>query len=122
MGVNYTERLAAQRELDESQMLQDYKESIRLATAALEKNINDLADAAPEDATKIQTKIELWKTIIKELKHTVKYLGSYYVPKYSCNSKINNSKTSAFTVTETPKKYDVSVRTIINEYQQGVFD
>lgn len=37
MGVNYTERLAAQRELDESQMLQDYKESIRLATAALEK-------------------------------------------------------------------------------------
>ena len=110
MGVNYTERLAAQKSLDKSKMLQDYKESIRLATKALEKNENDLANAAPSDATKIQTKIEMWKTIITELKHTVKYLGSYYVPKNHCNS-----KTSTFTVTETSKKYDI--RKIVDAYK-----
>ncbi len=116
MGVNYTERLAAQKSLDESQMLQDYKESIRLATKALEKNENDLANAAFEDATKIQTKIATWKTIITELKHTVKYLGSYYVPKNPCNSKNKcNSKTSTFTVTKTSKKYDI--RKIIDAYK-----
>lgn len=102
MKLNYAERLEAQQKLNNSKMLEDYRESIAVATKGLEKNKNMLTKAKTIiEKEKIENKIGVYKSIIKELKETLKFLNNYYVTMSSKDNKY-------LVVSEQRQKYNIN--------------
>lgn len=99
MGVNYTERLAAQDKLNNSKMLADYRESIELESKALQKNIERLEHCSdPVLCGKLEVKIAMIKEILSELNATYHYLSGYYV----------KAKSPSVTVKKESRTYNIS--------------